>query len=360
MNDCYPFAALVGQEQMRLALLLNAVHPRIGGVLIRGEKGTGKSTAARSLSPLLTPPRTPDLELHLETPQGRETTRLPRSSQSAPFVELPLGAGEERLVGSLDLEAALTSGRRRFEPGLLAQAHEGLLYVDEVNLLPDHLVDLLLDSAASGVNSVEREGLSIRHPARFMLVGTMNPEEGELRPQLLDRFGLAVQVKAPVDPEVRCQVIRRRMRYESDPSTFCEDYRESGQELRRSIREAAQRLPGVRFEEPILQLIARTCAAAEVEGLRADIVLCKAASAFCAWEGRTCVQAEDVRRCAPLVLLHRRKRNPFEDRSMDEAQLDDLVRQAWEESRLESPREGPSKSRPRESARLGDDSAEDD
>ena len=280
----YPFSALVGAEDLKLALVLNAVHPPIGGVLVRGEKGTAKSTAARGLAALLPEvavvpgcrfacdPGAPDPDC----PDGPHAHGGPGELRPARLVELPVGASEDRVAGALDLERALTEGRRAFEPGLLARAHRGLLYVDEVNLLGDHLVDLLLDAAAMGTNHVEREGVSVRHPARFQLVGTMNPEEGELRPQLLDRFGLTVEVRAPREHEARAEVVRRRLTYEADPGAFAERWAEADAEVAARIRAARKLVGQVALGDGALRAIVAACTAFEVDGLRADLVTARA------------------------------------------------------------------------------------
>ncbi|MHB1559681.1 MAG: ATP-binding protein, partial [Isosphaeraceae bacterium] len=331
----YPFAALVGQEPLKTALLLIAIDPAIGGVLIRGEKGTAKSTAARALAALLPPLRlVPGCPFHcdptapaLSCPHCGDTLdrERPAIEGSVPFVELPLGATEDRVLGSLDLERALHEGRRAFQPGLLAAAHRGILYVDEVNLLPDHLVDVLLDAAAMGVNVVQREGVSISHPARFLLVGTMNPEEGELRPQLLDRFGLMVEVSGPRETSRRVEVVRRRIAFEADPAEFEERWREEQARLRATIVAARERLVDVVLGDELLVLICELCCELGVEGLRADIAMHRTACALAALAGRTAVTAEDVREAAELVLPHRRGRRPHEPMGLDSRQLDDLV-----------------------------------
>ncbi|MEU2184105.1 putative cobaltochelatase [Streptomyces thermolilacinus] len=328
----YPFTAVVGMDDMRLSLLLNAVSPGIGGVLVRGEKGTAKSTLVRSLAALLPAmdvvpgcrfscaPEAPDPEC----PDGPHES-APGVSRPTRLVELPVGASEDRLVGALDIERALSEGVKAFEPGLLARAHRGILYVDEVNLLHDHLVDLLLDAAAMGASHVEREGVSVRHAARFLLVGTMNPEEGELRPQLLDRFGLTVEVAASRDPEQRVEVVRRRLAYDDDPAGFAARW--SGEEaaLRERIVAARALLPRVRLGDDALRQIAATCAAFEVDGMRADIVMARTATALAAWAGRTDVTVEDVRQAALLALPHRRRRSPFDAPGLDEDKLDETL-----------------------------------
>jgi magnesium chelatase subunit D len=314
----YPFSAIVGLEDLELALVLNAVSPAIGGVLVRGEKGTAKSTIVRGLAALLPPvavvtgcrfgcdPDAPDPLC----PDGPHPAGVARSVRPARLVELPVGASEDRLVGSLDLERALTQGVKAFEPGLLAAAHRGLLYVDEVNLLHDHLVDLLLDAAAMGTAYVEREGVSVRHAARFLLVGTMNPEEGELRPQLLDRFGLAVDVRASREPQQRAEVVRRRLAYDADPESFAGRYAESDAALARRIEAARQLIGTVVLDDVALRQITAICAAFDVDGLRADLVTARAAIALAAWNGRTAVNEDDVRTAARLALPHRRRRHP--------------------------------------------------
>jgi magnesium chelatase subunit D len=323
----YPFSAVVGQEAMQLALLLNAINPAIGGVLIRGQKGTAKSTAARALALLLPPLEKTDLTIEMRSNGRADAVHFSRSASTSRFVELPVGASDDRVVGTLDIEHALQAGQRRFEPGLLAQAHGGILYVDEVNLLADHIVDVLLDAAASGVNTVEREGISASHPARFILVGTMNPEEGDLRPQLLDRFGLAVEVAGQPEPEVRAEIVRRRIGYEANPAEFYARFAESEELLRQRIVEAQALLPQVTLSEGLLELITHICAGSGVDGLRADITIYKTALTLAAWEGRRHVTVADVRRAAELALLHRRRRQPFEEPGLNQQQLDDLIRQ---------------------------------
>ncbi|MGW5674145.1 putative cobaltochelatase [Streptomyces sp. NPDC003860] len=340
----YPFTALVGQDDLRLALLLNAVSPRVGGVLVRGEKGTAKSTAVRALSALLPgiavvagcrfscEPAAPDPDC----PDGPHEPG-PGAVRAARMVELPVGASEDRLVGALDIERALAEGVKSFEPGLLADAHRGILYVDEVNLLHDHLVDVLLDAAAMGASYVEREGVSVRHAARFLLVGTMNPEEGELRPQLLDRFGLTVEVAASREPDQRVEVVRRRLAYDDDPVAFAAEWAAEEQALRDRVTAARALLPRVRLGDAALRQIAATCAAFEVDGMRADIVMARTATALAAWAGRDEVLAEDVRQAALLALPHRRRRNPFDAPGLDEDKLDETLEQSAPDGPDEDP-----------------------
>lgn len=332
MSTPYPFTAIVGQDDLRLGLLLNAVSPAVGGVLVRGEKGTAKSTAVRALAALMPEVRVvPGCRFSCDPaapdpacPDGLHEAG-PGISREARTVELPVGASEDRLVGALDIERALSEGVKAFEPGLLADAHRGILYVDEVNLLHDHLVDLLLDAAAMGASYVEREGVSVRHAARFLLVGTMNPEEGELRPQLLDRFGLTVEVAASRETDERVEVVRRRLAYDDDPAAFAARWATEEGELRARIAAARALLPEVRLGDAALRQIAATCAAFEVDGMRADIVMARTATALAAWAGRTDVLAEDVRRAALLALPHRRRRNPFDAPGLDEDKLDDTL-----------------------------------
>lgn len=328
----YPFTALVGQDQLKTALLLNAIDPGIGGVLIRGEKGTAKSTAARALAemlPLLR--RVPGCPFNCDPrtpwpgcPHCCALAERPSEETSAPFVDLPLGATEDRVLGTLDFEQALREKRRSFQPGLLATAHRGVLYIDEVNLLADHLVDVLLDAAALGVNTVQREGVAVTHPARFVLIGTMNPEEGELRPQLLDRFGLMVRVAGPREPGPRTEVVRRRLAFEADPQAFASRWTEEQAILRQRIADARGRLVAVVMEDGLLTFISQLCCEMEVDGLRADIVLHKTARGLAAFHGRDRVTMEDIRAAAELVLPHRQRRRPFQQAEMDPQQLDDL------------------------------------
>ena len=301
-TPAYPFSAIVGHDRLRLALVLCAVRPEIGGVLIRGEKGTAKSTAVRALAAVLA-----------EVDPG---SRL---------VELPIGATEDRVVGSLDLQKVLRDGEHAFSPGLLSRAHGGVLYVDEVNLLHDHLVDIMLDAAAMGRVHVERDGVSHSHEARFVLIGTMNPEEGELRPQLLDRFGLAVDVHASREVPVRSEVIRQRLAYEADPVRFSARYAEADRDLAVRIAAARARVPEVALPDAELNRIAALCAAFDVDGMRADLVLARTAVAHAAWRGADSVGEEDIRVAAELALPHRRRRDPFDDPGIDPAQLDEAM-----------------------------------
>ena len=307
----YPFSAIVGHDHLRLALLLCAVRPEIGGVLIRGEKGTAKSTAVRGLAKVLA------------------------AVDGAALVELPLGATEDRVVGSIDLQKVLRDGEHAFSPGLLARAHGGVLYVDEVNLLHDHLVDVLLDAAAMGRVHVERDGVSHSHDARFVLVGTMNPEEGELRPQLLDRFGLTVDVQASRDVDVRVEVVRQRMAFEADPAGFAERYAAADAELVDRIAAARDRVRSVTLPDNELRRIAALCAAFDVDGMRADLVVARTAVAHAAWRGADTVAEEDVRVAAELALPHRRRRDPFDDPGLDPEQLDEAMQQAGESAEPE-------------------------
>ncbi len=330
MPQQYPFSAVVGAEDMTLALILTTISPEVGGVLVRGEKGTAKSTAVRALAAILPP---------IEVVRGDRFSSLPgetspdgtfpldAETESRPvrLVELPVGATEDRVLGSLHLSKVLSEGVAEYEPGLLARAHRGILYVDEVNLLHDHLVDLLLDAAAMGRSSVERDGVSVSHAARFVLVGTMNPEEGELRPQLLDRFGLTVEVAAARDPQVRAEVVRRRLAFDADPDAFVASYAQAELELTDRILAARKLLPEVVLSDVVLTKVAEVCAAFEVDGMRADIVTTRTAIAHAAWQGRTDITRADIRQAALLALPHRRRRNPFDAPGLDEALLDAIL-----------------------------------
>ena len=332
----YPFTAVVGMPDLRLALVLSSISPAVGGVLVRGEKGTAKSTMVRALAGLLPgvdvvdrcrfscDPASPDPAC----PDGPHAAGAAAHRRPARLVELPVGAAEDRVVGSLNLERALAEGITDYQPGLLAAAHRGLLYVDEVNLLHDHLVDTLLDAAAMGRATVEREGVSVSHAARFVLIGTMNPEEGELRPQLLDRFGLTVEVASSRDPLQRVEVVRRRLAYEADPDAFAADYAEADATLAAEIEAAQRLLPAVKLPDDALLQIAEVCASFEVDGMRADIVTARTAVAHAAWSGRDEVTTEDVRVAARLALPHRRRRNPFDAPGISEEQLDQALQDA--------------------------------
>ncbi len=321
----FPFTAIVGQGKMKRALILNAISPQIGGVLIRGERGTAKSTAARALAALLPEievvegcpfncdPDSPDTLCDNCRIRLADEKVLPRVKRRTQFVDLPVSATEDRVVGTLDIEQAIKKGERHFEPGVLAAANRGLLYVDEVNLLDDHVVDLLLDSAAMGVNVVEREGISFTHPARFILVGTMNPEEGELRPQLLDRFALCVEIKSILDPVQRVEILRRSVAYEQNPASFCKRWRSQEQALSRRIEQAQRLLPQVTHTEDDLFTIAELTAEFEVDGHRGDIVILKAALAHAAFEARQAISEVDILLATELALPHRFKNRPFQE-----------------------------------------------
>lgn len=330
----FPFVSIVGQEDMKRALLLNIVDPGIGGALIKGEKGTAKSTTVRSLAQILPSrntvrgcafncdPSRPDrlcpyCSDRLSKEEGLESEDVPMR-----VVELPLSATEDRVAGTLDIEHVLKTGEKKFEPGVLAQANGNLLYVDEVNLLDDHIVDLLLDSAAMGVNYIEREGVSFSHPSRFILVGTMNPEEGELRPQLLDRFGLSVDVKGDRDMEQRMEVVRRRIAFDTDPAAYTEKVREETEAMRSRIGKARELLPKVTADDSILKAVVTVTTNFGIDGHRADITMMKAAKANAALEGRTSVEKDDIRAVAALVLSHRMRRRPFEEEAFDTEELE--------------------------------------
>ncbi len=324
----FPFAAIVGQEDMKLALMLAAVDQAVGGVLVFGDRGTGKSTAVRALADLLPSmdvmpgcryrcdPGTPGAwcgECHAGSPHGLAAKPGKSAKAPVPVVDLPLGATEDRVVGSLDLERALTMGIRAFEPGLLARANRGFLYIDEVNLLEDHLVDLLLDVAASGENVVEREGLSVRHPARFVLIGSGNPEEGELRPQLLDRFGLSVEVRTPTDLAMRVAAVRRRDTFERDPVAFAKSWGEEQAKLRHALVIARSRLASVTVPDAALEQAARLCMRLGTDGLRGELTLIRAARALASLDGDREVEDRHLRRMAPLALNHRLRRDPLDE-----------------------------------------------
>ena len=320
----FPFTAIVGQEEMKLALLLNTIDPKIGGVMIMGDRGTGKSTTIRALADLLpeidvvaedafnSHPNDPELmsdevRQRIEAQQEVAVTR-----RKVQMVDLPLGATEDRVCGTIDIEKALSVGVKAFEPGLLAKANRGILYVDEVNLLDDHLVDVLLDSAASGWNTVEREGISIRHPASFVLVGSGNPEEGELRPQLLDRFGMHAEIRTVKDPVLRVKIVEQRSAFDQNPQEFLETYRHSQEELQQKLVNAQKLLPSVTLDYDLRVQISQVCAELDVDGLRGDLVINRAAKALAALEGRTEVMVEDVSRVVTLCLRHRLRKDPLE------------------------------------------------
>jgi Mg-chelatase subunit ChlI len=348
MPSIFPFTAIVGQERMKMALILNAISPQIGGVLIRGERGTAKSTAARALAALL-----PEIEVVADCPFACDPYRpdrqcdncrervarheqLPVTRRRTRFVDLPVSATEDRVVGTLDIELAIKKGERHFEPGVLASANRGLLYVDEVNLLDDHVVDLLLDSAAMGVNVVEREGISFAHPARFMLVGTMNPEEGDLRPQLLDRFALCVDIQGIHHPQERVEILQRTVQFERDPAAFYAQWEPREQELSRDIARARDMVGNVTYAERDLYTIAQLTSEMRVDGHRADIVILKAAMAHAAFHRRERVTDEDILAAAELALPHRLKRQPFQDTEIRFQELADRLEQARQESRERS------------------------
>lgn len=329
----FPFCAVAGADDMALALILTSISPDIGGVLVRGEKGTAKSTMVRGLAEVL-----PAIEVIAGDRFSSDPAESQPSSPDGPFgpdaeverrpvrlVELPVGATDDRVLGSLHLHTALAEGRAEFDPGLLARAHRGILYVDEVNLLHDHLVDLLLDAAAMGRATVERDGVSVEYAARFVLIGTMNPEEGELRPQLLDRFGLAVDVAAPRDPGLRAEIVRRRLAFDADPEGFAAAYADDERALTDRICAAQKLLPEVGLTDSALTRIAELCATFDVDGMRADIVTAKTAAAHAAWCGRTTIERDDIALAARLALPHRRRRNPFDAPGIDPAELDDLL-----------------------------------
>ena len=320
----FPFTAIVGQEEMKLALQLNVIDPKIGGVMIMGDRGTGKSTTIRAIADLL-----PEIEIVKDDPfnsdksdldlMGNEVRQAIQNNESLetelikiPMVDLPLGATEDRVCGTIDIEKALTEGVKAFEPGLLAKANRGLLYVDEVNLLDDHLVDILLDSAASGWNTVEREGISIRHPARFVLVGSGNPEEGELRPQLLDRFGMHAEIRTVKDPILRVKVVEERTSFDQNPMIWINNYEEKQQELRDKIVAAQKLLPTVQIDYDLRVKISEVCSQLDVDGLRGDIVTNRAAKAHAAYNGRDKVTVEDISKIITLCLRHRLRKDPLE------------------------------------------------
>jgi len=357
-DDIYPFSAIVGQEQMKKALILNAINPRIGGVLIKGEKGTAKSTAARALAHLL-PNRMvvkgcifgcdPADKKGLCLDCQKNFPALESLSARMRVIELPISATEDKVVGSLDIGHALKKGEKKFEPGILAQANRNILYVDEVNLLNDHIVDVLLDAAAMGMNFIEREGVSHVHPSSFILIGTMNPEEGELRPQLLDRFGLCVDIEGIHDAETRVEVIRRRQRYESGPEEFLHVWDSEEQDLRERIVQAQELVSRVTVSDDMLRLIAQICIDMAVDGHRADITMMKTAATIAAYNGRPDVTEEDVREAAPLVLSHRMRRRPFSEKQMDKQKMEQSIQNSRkEQQQSHHQRTHPDDSKPQE------------
>jgi magnesium chelatase subunit I len=332
-SHVFPFSALVGQEKMKLSLILNVIDPSIDGALIRGEKGTAKSTAVRALAQLLPEiPVVTDCPFRCHPTRAREMCTsclqraaagdaLPFEAQKMRVFDLPVGATEDRVVGSLDIEHALKTGEKRFEPGILARVHRGILYVDEVNLLDDHIVDVLLDAAAMGVNYIEREGVSYSHPSQFVLVGTMNPEEGDLRPQLLDRFGLCVEVVGIREPALRVEVIKRRQAFEADPDGFRRTWEPEEARLREAIVRAERLLPQVAPDDANLEMIAALSVDLGVDGHRADVAMVKTASALTAFRGRTQITDEDLVEAASLVYAHRMKKTPFEEKILSQEEV---------------------------------------
>jgi magnesium chelatase subunit D len=340
----YPFSAIVGQEKMRMALILNVINPKIGGVLLRGEKGTGKSLAVRALANLLPEVETvSDCSFHCDPAQPKDMCdacsakiakgeKLSIVKRPVSVVELPIGATEDRLVGTIDIEKAIKKGEKHFDPGILAEANRNILYIDEVNLLDDHLVDVLLDAAAMGVNFVEREGISFSHPAQFVLVGTMNPEEGELRPQLLDRFALSVEVKGIPYREARAEIVRRRVAFENNPVSFVAAYLSNQEQRRRQIIAAIKLLPEVKLSDEMLDLITQICTDFAVDGHRADITMYKTACTIAAFKGRTEVTEEDIKEAAELALPHRHRRQPFEEPKVEQQQIQESI-QKWDQNK---------------------------
>ena len=340
----FPFTAIVGQNRMRMALILNAINPKIGGVLIRGERGTAKSTAARAMaallpeikvfadSPFSDDPDTPDTWSDWAKERAGKGVELPVVKRRIQFVDLPVSATEDRVVGTLDIEQAIKKGERHFESGVLASANRGLLYVDEVNLLDDHVVDLLLDSAAMGVNVVEREGISFSHPSRFIFVGTMNPEEGDLRPQLLDRFALCVDIQSISNSASRMEILERILDYEGDANKFYEIWQPKEKELADKITRAQEQLPNVAYTRRDLYTVAELMAEMKVDGHRADIVILKTALAHAAFNNRNRITQEDILTAAELALPHRLKRQPFQDTTVQFQELSERLEQVRQEA----------------------------
>ena len=337
----YPFTAIVGQEKMKKALILNAINPRVGGVLLRGDKGTGKSTAVRALAGVLPEIEVSDCifncsrEAMCDECRRKEKKFVKRRMR---IVELPLSATEDRVVGTLDFERALKEGIKAFQPGILAEANNNILYIDEVNLLDDHIVDTLLDVAASGWNVIEREGISFRHPSRFILVGTMNPEEGELRPQLLDRFGMVVNVKAISDPELRAEVVKRVEEFSEDPEAFYKKFEPEQEKLRKRIEIARNILSEVAVPDEIVHAVARLCGELGIETHRADIITIRAAKALAAFKGRKEVTLEDIMEVVELTLPHRLKSKPFEEPKLDFDKIEKILRDMIQENTIEEER----------------------
>ncbi|UAL07013.1 MAG: AAA family ATPase [Candidatus Methanogranum gryphiswaldense] len=331
----YPFSAIVGQEKMKMALILNAVNPSIGGVLIRGERGTAKSTAVRSLAALL-----PKQDMVVGCPFGCdpndpdsmcESCRSKKGNfhkieQRMRVVELPVSATEDKVVGTLDISAAIKNGEKKFEPGILAEANRNILYVDEVNLLNDHIVDVLLDSAAMGINTVEREGISFSHPSKFILIGTMNPEEGDLRPQLLDRFGLCVNIEGISDPDVRLEIIKRKMVFDENPLKFRKEWESDEKKIESDIVRTQKILSDVKIDSIMLRKIVDICIALDVDGHRGDIAMMKVSKTLAAYENRTEVEESDIRRSAEMVLLHRMRKTPFSETRLDGSMIDKVLK----------------------------------
>ena len=320
----FPFTGIIGQSEMKLALILNVTDPKIGGVMIMGDRGTGKSTTIRALvdilpeidvvpdDPFNSSPTDPEFMSEAVREMFESNQTLPTGKKKVPMIDLPLGATEDRVCGTIDIEKALTEGVKSFEPGLLAKANRGILYVDEVNLLDDHLVDVLLDSAASGWNTVEREGISIKHPAQFVLVGSGNPEEGELRPQLLDRFGMHAEIRTIADPKLRVEIVQQRIEFDANPEKILADFETQQEELRGKILKAKELLPKVKVSNDLRIKISQVCSELNVDGLRGDIVVNRAAKAVTAFDGRTEVTVDDIAKIICLCLRHRLRKDPLE------------------------------------------------
>lgn len=337
VRSVYPFTAIVGQEAMKKALILNVINPSLGGVLIKGEKGTAKSTAVRAIAELL--PERAEVkgckfgcnseDKSLMCNQCKEklqnNDKLETEMRKMKVIDLPVSATEDRVVGTLDIEYAIKNGKKKFEPGILADANRNILYVDEINLLDDHIVDVLLDSAAMGVNTIEREGVSFSHPAKFILVGTMNPEEGDLRPQLLDRFGMVVDVIGEHEVEKRVEVIKRRINYEKDPENFIKEFEPEQKELRNKIAKAKEILKDVTYDDNILEIAATISIEMDVDGHRADISMIKTAMTIAAFNGRTLVTKEDMLEAAKFVIPHRMRKKPFEEGYMDISKIEEII-----------------------------------